>query len=59
MTAVIELLGFEEVVVRLLLMSFLAVIKWKEAWLLEEGKWLENSKGDAEAKEKGREAEEW
>jgi len=37
-TAVIELLGFEEVVVRLLLMSFLAVIKWKEAWLLEEGK---------------------
>lgn len=59
MTAVIELLGFEEVVVRLLLMSFLAVIKWKEAWLLEEGKWLENSKGDDEAKEKGREAEEW
>ena len=30
MIAVIELLGFAEVVVRPLLMSFLAVIKWPE-----------------------------
>jgi len=43
---VIELLGFAEVVVRLLLMSFLAVIKWPEKGskaesLLKEVKWLE------------------
>jgi hypothetical protein len=36
--AVIELLGFAEVVVRPLLMSFLAVIKWPEKCLQEKAK---------------------
>lgn len=58
-TAVIELLGFAEVVVRLLLMSFLAVIKWAEECLVEKAKQLKWSKGNAKGKEKGREDEEW